>query len=141
MSKPVERWTSKYEKRTSVAKDDYNWGVLNPSRPPVDAAIQQRKTLETKMSDTKTWDKWEDALKFVGNEGVMKAASEKGTERYLPGVKFGMPKFVDFAGKFKGHLDRVLPDVQKMPTGTLHESIEKAGAMIKANASFTYKKK
>ena len=141
MSKPVERWLAKYDKRTSVAKDDYKWGVENPSQPPVDAAIAQRKTLESKMAAKATWDRWQDALTFIGNEGVKKAASEKGTDRYLPGVAFGMPKFEAFAAKFKTHLDSELPAVRKMGTATLDESIAKASAMIKANAKFTFKKK
>jgi hypothetical protein len=141
MSKPVERWTDKYAKRTAVAKDDYAWGVQNPSRPPVEAAIEQRRTLEAKMASKSTWDKWQDALSFVGSEGVKKAAAEKGADRYLPGVQFGMPKFTDFASKFKTHLDAQLPTIRKMSTATLDESIAKAAAMIKANAAFRFKKK
>jgi hypothetical protein len=141
MSKPADRWTSKYDRRTAVAVEDYTWGVTNPSRPPATAAIGARKTLEAKMQNKATWDKWEDSLKFVGDEGVKAAAVAKGPERYPSGVRYGMPKFTDFAAKFKAHLDSQLPAIQAMGTATLEESLAKSAAMIRANAKFRYKKK
>ena len=141
MSKPSERWVSKWDRRTAVAGDDYKWGVENPARGPATAAIAARATLEQKMAQKETWNKWEDGLKFVGDDGVKAAASVKGTARYGPGITYGTPKYTDFAGKFKTHLDTELPTIQKMSTATLDQAAAKAVAMMKANAKFRYKKK
>ena len=141
MSKPSERWVSKYRNRTAVAGDDYKWGVENPARGPATAAIAKRADLEAKMAQKETWNKWEDGLKFVGDEGVKAAASTKGTVRYGPGIDFGLPKFTDFSSKFKAHLDSQLPAIQAMSTATLDQAAAKAVAMMKANAKFRYKKK
>jgi hypothetical protein len=93
------------------------------------------------MSSKDTWNKWEDSLRFVGDEGVKAAAAAKGPVRYPQGIAYGMPKFTDFASKFKSHLDASLPAIQAMGTETLEASIAKSNAMIRANAKFRYKKK
>jgi hypothetical protein len=141
MAKPAERWVGKYQARTSVARPDYEWGVQNPSRGPITAAIGAKETLMAKMAARETWDKWEAALRYVGDEGWKDAALKKGAPRYTDGVSYGLPKFTDFASKFKAHLDAGLPAIRAMPRRTLEESIAKAAAMIKHNAKFTYKKK
>jgi hypothetical protein len=141
MSKPSERWVSKWDRRTAVATDDYLWGVQNPARGPATAAIAARATLEAKMASKETWNKWEDGLKFVGDEGIKAAAAAKGPARYTSGITYGRPKFEDFAAKFKSHLDSQLPAIQAMSTATLEQAAAKAVAMMKANAKFRYKKK
>jgi hypothetical protein len=141
MSKPSERWVSKYDRRTAVASDDYLWGVQNPARGPATAAIAKRADLEAKMAQKETWNKWEDGLKFVGDEGIKAAAAAKGPARYTTGIAYGLPKFTDFASKFKAHLDSQLPAIQAMSTATLDQAAAKAVAMMKANAKFRYKKK
>lgn len=141
MSKPSDRWVSKWGNRTAVAGDDYLWGVQNPARGPATAAIAARATLEAKMAQKETWNKWEDGLKFVGDEGIKAAAAAKGPARYSTGITYGTPKFADFAGKFKAHLDAALPAIQAMSTATLDQAAAKAVAMMKANAKFRYKKK
>jgi hypothetical protein len=93
------------------------------------------------MAAKETWDKWEAALRYVGDEGWKDAALKKGAPRYTDGVTYGLPKFTDFASKFKAHLDAGLPAIRAMPRRTLDESIAKAAAMIKHNAKFVYKKK
>jgi hypothetical protein len=92
------------------------------------------------MADPKTWDKWEAALKAVGNEKWQKASVQKGVARYGPGVEFGKPYYSDFASKFKAHLDAGVDAVRKMPKVSIEDSVARASAMIKHNAKFTYKK-
>ena len=140
MSKPVERWTDKWRSRAGVARKDYEAGIQNPSRDPVAAAIEQRASLESKMSSKDTWDKWEAGLRFTGMSGWQDAAIKKGAERFTKGIELGAPKFADFAGKFKAHLDTVLPAVRKMPNTGIEDAKAKAGAMIEANSKFRYKK-
>lgn len=140
MVKEVARWRDKYERRAAVATDDYKFGVENPARSPTDAAIAARKTLEAKMAAKETWDKWEAARKFAGDEGWRKGALEKGVDRYPIGVRVGLPKYEDFANKFKAHLEKKVEDIHKMPKVTIDDSIKRATEMIKHNAGFRYKK-
>jgi len=141
MVKPTDRWIKKYEARASVATDDYRWGIENPSVSPTGEAIAHRKDLETKMAKKETWDKWEDGLRFVGDEGWMKGALEKGVDRYVPGVRVGIPKFSSFAEKFRGHLDAGVKEVKKLPKVTLDDSIKRASEMIKHNSRFRFKRR
>jgi len=141
MSKPVERWRDKYSRRTAVAGPDYEAGIRAPSRDPIKAAIDAKATWQAKMADPATAAKWSDALSYVGIDGWQKAALEKGTARYGPGITFGLPKYEDFASKFKAHLDRELPAIRAMKKVTIEDSVAKAAAMIRAAAKFVYKKR
>ena len=140
MVKAVDRWVKKYEDRATVATEDYKYGIENPSRSPIEGAIAQRKSLEAKMRDPKTWDKWENALKFVGDEGWKKGCTEKGADRYPTGIRAGLSKYSDFASKFADHLEAGVSKVKAMPKITIDDSVKRAEAMIRHNASFTYKK-
>ena len=140
MVKPVERWVKKYEDRATVATDDYKYGIEHPSANPIEMAISHRKDLEAKMKDPKTWDKWEEALKFVGFEGWKKGALEKGVSRYPEGIRSGLAKYKDFANKFKEHLEKGVEEVKKMPKVTLDDSVKRAEKMIRHNATFRYKR-
>jgi len=140
MVKPVDRWVKRYEERTAVAEEDYRWGVQNPKRGPASAAIANRKVIEEKMRRKETWDKWEAGLRFVGDEGVIKAAVEKGAPRYVPGVKASLDKVRDFATKFAAHLEAGQKKVWAIPKITIEDSIKRAAEMIRHNAQFRYKK-
>jgi len=140
MVKPADRWVKKYEARASVATEDYRYGIENPSANPIEQAIAHRKDLEAKMKDPKTWDKWEEALKFVGFDGWKKGALEKGVSRYPEGIRAGLDKYSDFAGKFKEHLEKGVAEVKKLPKVTIEDSIKRAEKMIRHNAMFRYKK-
>ena len=140
MSKPAERWQSKWQARASVARPDYEFGVQNPSRNPIDAAIAKRKDFEQKMQSKETFDKWEAGLRFTGLDGWQKAAMEKGAPRYTAGIEAGAGKYADFSNKFKAHLDTELPKIRAMSKATIDQAVAKAAAMIKANAKFRYKK-
>lgn len=140
MVKPVDKWVGKYSDRASVAEGDYEYGVRNPKRPPVSAAIANRDALQKKMAMKETWDKWEAGLKFVGDAGVMNAAATKGKERYVSGVRAGIDKVRDFASKFASHLEAGQRKVWAMPKVTTEDSVNRAAAMIRHNATFRYKK-
>lgn len=140
MSKPAERWQEKWRARAAVARPDYEYGISNPSRNPVDAAIAHRKDFEQKMQSKETFDKWEAGLRFTGMDGWQKASLEKGAPRYTAGIEAGADKYADFAGKFKAHLDTGLPKIQAMSKATIDQAVAKAAAMIKHNAKFRYKK-
>jgi len=140
MVKSPDKWVSKYERRATVATEDYRDGVMNPSRDPIQAAISMRKTLEAKMARKETWDKWEAGLKYVGFEGWQKMALEKGVDRYAPGVRASLDKYADFASKFAEHLRKGVEEVHKMPKVTIDDSIKRAEYMIRHNAQFRYKK-
>lgn len=140
MVKSVESWLRKYEERATVATEDYKRGVANPKRPPATAAIQARKAIEAKMRSKETWDKWESNLRQVGDDGVIRAALEKGADRYAPGVRAGLPKVQQFAQQFSTHLEAGQKKVLAMPKITLDDGIKRAEAMIRHNAGFRFKK-
>lgn len=140
MVKPVDRWVKKYEERASVAEEDYRIGVQNPKRPPATTAIANRKVIETVMARKETWDKWEAGLRAVGDEGVIKAAVEKGAPRYVPGIRAGLSKVRDFAQKFSAHLEAGQKQVLAIPKLTLEDSKKRMIMMMEHNARFRFKR-
>ncbi len=139
MVKDVSRWVGKYEQRASVAEDDYRHGVQNPKRGPASAAIANRKAIEAKMAAKSTWDKWESKLRAVGDEGVIKAAVEKGAPRYVAGVRAGLPKVQRFAEQFSAHLEAGQKAVLAMPKITEADSEARMIAMSRHNRKFRFK--
>jgi len=138
MSKPVSRWVDKWHRRGRGAREDYKWGVENPSRDPRDAAIEQKETLVAKMAATETWDKWERRLKERGKKKWYDKTPKIGADRYTSGIEAGKPFYEEFAKAFKPHLDAGLEEIRKMPKATLEDAIAKAEAMIRHNAKFTF---
>jgi hypothetical protein len=141
MVKPPARWKKKYVDRATVATDDYKFGVEHPVRSQMEAAIAGRKTLEAKMAKKETWDKWQEGLEYVGDEGWRKGCIEKGVDRYAPGVRVGADKYSEFAEKFSEHLKVKVEEIRKLPKITIEDSIKRAAEMIRHNAAFRFKRR
>tara|TARA_R100000501_G_C2625250_1_gene118648 strand:- start:989 stop:1411 length:423 start_codon:yes stop_codon:yes gene_type:complete len=140
MVKDLKRVIDKYERNASAAADEYVAGLKNPKRGPVTGAIANRATLEAKMKQKSTWDKWEANLKAVGDDGVLKAAIDKGSLNYPTGIAAGIPKMRKFLEQFLPHLEAGRSSIDRMQKRTIEESIAKNAAQIRHNAKFSYKK-
>jgi len=140
-AKPVELAAKKYLERARAGAKLYEERIKTPRRDPTKAAISMRDTLEAKMRDKKTWDKWEERLASVGFEGWLDATLTKGVPRYVPGVEYGFKYWKDFYEQFKPHLEEGMRKVHAMPRVTLEDSIARAAEMIRHNAKFRYKKR
>lgn len=140
MVKSIDKWVGRYEQNSSVATDSYRFGVSNPKRPPASAAIAARKTIEAKMRMKETWDKWESGLRSVGDDGVIKAALEKGADRYAPGIRAGLPKVQAFAQQFAPHLEAGQRKVFALPNVTPEDSERRMLEMSRHNRQFKFKR-
>lgn len=138
--KPVDKTVDKQLSRTEAGRADYEYYVQNPRRDPVEGAISMRSTLEAKMRNAETWDKWEDHLKKVGGKGVIDAAVSKGPGRLVEGVRYGSKFYEQFYSEFKPHLERALDKVLALPRETLEDSKKRATTMIEENAKFSFAK-
>ncbi|MCD6590272.1 hypothetical protein J7K74_03775 [Candidatus Woesearchaeota archaeon] len=114
--------------------------IKQPRRDPIKAAISMRSTLEAKMADKSTWDKWQEKLEGIGFEGWLDATLNKGVPRFVPGIEYGFKYYKAFAEQFSKHLEEGLKKVLAMPKRTLDESIARAAEMIRHNAKFRFKK-
>jgi hypothetical protein len=139
--KPPEKVLEKWQTRAKAGASEYAYYVEHPKRSPTDAAISMRATLEAKMSQKATWDKWEQNRKAVGDAGWLYGIKTKGISRFPTGVDAGAPKFADFYRQFKAHLEAGLAKVYAMPRATIDDAVARAAAMIKHNATFRYAKK
>jgi len=140
-AKPVDLAARKYLERARAGAKLYEERVKTPRRDPTKAAVSMRDTLEAKMRDKSTWDKWEERLLSVGFDGWLDATLSKGVARYVPGVEYGFKYWKQFYEQFKPHLEEGMKRVHAMPRVTLEDSIARAAEMIRWNAKFRYKKR
>mgnify|MGYP000518803883 CR=1 FL=1 len=139
--KSPELAARKLLERFRAARGFYIYGVQNPKRSPTEAAISMKDTLARKMADSKTWDKWEEKRKAVGDAGWLTGVLEKGVHRLEAGMDVGIAYWLQFFNQFKGHLEAGLAKVYRLPRVTLEDSIKRAAEMIRHNAQFSYTKK
>ena len=135
--KPAELIAKKYLERTRD-KTFYVAGVKNPKRSPTEAALSMKDTWRRKMALPETAEKWAKRRAAAGDEGWLAGIELKGADRWPQGTEFGSAKILDFMNKFLPHLAAGLNQVYKMPRVTLEDSINRAAAMIRHNAKFTY---
>jgi len=131
MSKPVEKWIEKYEKRATIAAPDYEWGVKNPRASPTERAIEMKSTLVAKMADPATWDKWEKKRREAGDVKWLDGCLKKGVKHYPDGIRAGLPYYRKFADDFKKHIDPKLVEIRRMPKITIEDSVKRAEEFIR----------
>jgi len=139
--KSPELGARKLLERARVARPFYIYGVQNPKVSPTEAAIAMKDTWRQIMSRTETVEKWAANRAAVGDVGWLAGILGKGADRYVPGVEFGIGKYLDFASEFYPYLEKKLPEIKRMPKVTIEDSINRAAAMIRHNHAFHYKKK
>ncbi len=127
--------------RVRVSKGFYIHGVQNPKRSPTEAAIQAADAWHARVSAAETKKKWVDNRKLAGDESWLAGILGKGADRWLPGVEFGIGKYLAFAEEFFPYLAAGLSKVYSIQKRTLEDSIKRAAEMIRHNAAFKRKKR
>lgn len=127
--------------RVRQSKGFYIYGVQNPKVSPTEAAISQAEAWHAKVSAAETKQKWIENRKAAGDETWLAGILGKGADRWLPGVEFGVGKYLAFAEEFFPYLSAGLSKVYAIQKRTLDDSIRRAAEMIRHNAGFKRKKR
>jgi len=127
--------------RARVALPFYIHGVQNPKISPTEAALAAKDTWRRIMSMSETVEKWANNRAAVGDVGWLAGVLGKGKDRYVPGVEFGIGKYLDFATQFYPYMEPKISEIKRMPKVTIEDRIARAAAMIRHNFAFKYTKK
>ena len=139
--KPPALGARKLLERARVATPFFIYGVQNPKVSPTEAALAAKETWRRIMSLSETVEKWARNRSAVGDVGWLSGILGKGKDRYVPGVEFGIGKYLDFASQFYPHMEPKIAEIKRMPKVTIEDRINRAAAMIRHNFSFRYSKK
>lgn len=129
-----EQAAAKWNQRASASTEDYKRGVQSVQTSPGVAAARNADAWLQRVQAAKQ--------KFITNSqrvdlGTWQAAATgKGASRFAEGVQAAQPAMQQFMAEFLPHLDRGVAQVKAMPNATLEQSIARATAMIRHNASF-----
>jgi len=139
--KPPELGAKKLLDRVRAAKGYYLYGVQNPKVSPTEAAIAVADSWHRIMSDARTKEKWVEGRKAAGDETWLAGILGKGADRLIPGVEFGIGKYLDFASEFYPYMASKIAEIKEMPKVTIEDRINRAAAMIRHNYNFKRKKR
>lgn len=136
MVKDLDVWVEKYDRNARNAGPSYEAGIKAVSVDPTAEAVKARATFEAKMTDPKTFEKWEAGLNRWDADSWKKRTLAKGVKRYPDGIREGIEEYKKFAEEFKPHLEAGQAKVKEMSNVTLEDSIARSAAMIRHNAEF-----
>ena len=139
--KPPELGAKKLLDRVRQSKGYYLWGVQNPKVSPTEAAIAVADSWHRIMSDPRTKEKWVENRKAAGDETWLAGILGKGADRFIPGVEFGIGKYLEFASEFYPYMAAKIAEIKQMPKVTIEDRINRAAAMIRHNYNFKRKKR
>lgn len=133
----VEKWKRNLSSSTQSMKD----GILAVTTAPGQAAARQKEKWIRKLQEAAASGKWEQAVQAVPLAEWQDKMINLGLPRIASGAAAGAPKVSAFMDQFLPFVERAAAEVQQMPNATLEDSIQRAAAMIRKNASFKYRKR
>ena len=134
--KPPELGAKKLLERVRQSKSFYLYGVQNPKVSPTEAAVAVADSWHRIMSDPRTKEKWVQNRKAAGDETWLAGILGKGADRFIPGVEFGIGKYLEFAQEFYPYMAAKVAEIKQMPKVTIEDRINRAAEMIRHNYNF-----
>lgn len=94
-TKPLTNVVDKWQRRASVAAQDYTLGVQNPRMAWDVAAKAGEANFKTAVIQAANDGRFGRGVARVGNDKWLKGATQKGPSRFVEGVNIGGPNFQD----------------------------------------------
>jgi len=116
--KKLERWVRKQIERAAVAGPEYEEGVKDPERNPIEAALAANEKRIAKLRESIEKKTWEAKMAKLTIEDWRKPTLEKGVRRFPEGIRVAEPKIRDFVSKWRPILEGIQAAVRAMPDVT-----------------------
>lgn len=126
--------SNKWAQRLSGATEAITQGVQSVQTAPGVLAARQKQAWIQKLQASQ--DKWATRVAGVSLADWQSKMINVGIPRVASGAAANQDKVTRFLSEFLPHLDRGVATVRAMPKVTLEDSIQRATAMIRHNASF-----
>ena len=125
--------TTKWVNRLSAATADIQSGISKVQQAPGIAAANSSAKYQNNV--TAAFPKWKRNVAAVSLQS-WQAAATAGVSRVAQGAQQKQGKYQDFANQFYPFLDTQVAKVKNMPNDTFEARVQRAVAMMRANASF-----
>lgn len=129
-----EQMAARWSQRMQSSTEAITQGVNNVTEAPGRRAAAQKQAWLARV--TASQDKWARNVARVSLDDWRRKMLEVGVPRVAQGAAANVDKVQAFAAEFLPHLDRGVATVKSMPKVTMEDSINRAVAMIRHNASF-----
>jgi hypothetical protein len=126
--------TRDWVQRLSGATEKISRGVDRVATPPGQLAAQQATKWLQKIQAAQ--DKWKARVASVSLSDWQSAMKDVGVPRIAQGAQAKQGKMLQFMTEFLPYLQQGVAQIEKMPSVTLEDSINRAVAMIRHNAQF-----
>lgn len=107
----------------------YKEGVQNPSKDPIQAAIDAKQKYLAGVQEAFNSGRYEQGLRSQTQQSWTQAALERGANRIAGGAAASKGKVSNFAGQFLSQLASVQASVNNMPSDTYEQRQARARAM------------
>lgn len=125
--------TQKWVTRLSGATADIQAGIAKVTEAPGVAAARSAQKYQNNV--TAAFPKWKNNVQAVGLSQWQQAATA-GVQRVAQGAQQKQDKYQSFAQQFYPFLDANVAKIKNMPNDTFEARVQRAVAMMRANASF-----
>ena len=121
----AQEWAEKQLRRAQAAADDWEKGVLNPRRDPIQAALQAAKKREENLRKSLDQHKWEKSMEKVSSDDWAQSVKNTGAAGYRRGVEAKAHKVVKAVQELQPLVDQVHKEIQSMPQDTEDQRIQR----------------
>jgi hypothetical protein len=112
--KSADRWAKQQIDNAVAAASDWLDGVKNPSRNPVEAALDKKDKWVDRLTTAIKDGKWEKNLKKVSQADIIEVAEKVGTGAYSTGVSARETKIKKRVGELQPLVQAVSDTIQAM---------------------------
>ena len=116
--KSPDRWAKQQVENAVAASKDWLDGVKNPSRNPIEAALDKKDKWVDRLTTAIKDDKWAKNLKKVSPSDIVAVAEKLGTRVYEDGVQARTDKINKRVGELQPLVQAVSDTIQAMPDKT-----------------------
>jgi hypothetical protein len=129
----------KWSRNLAGATDYIRQGVQRVTVAPSELAIANKEKFRRKLIEAIEKGKWENGLKKYTLELWRKDMLTRGIDRIPSGADAAKDKMSDFYAQLFPHIEAGLKELDRMPSMTLEDSVNRATFWIRHMAKFTKK--
>ena len=134
----ADQFYSLWKQRLDASVDRIRAGVQRMTENPCEKAADAQDKWVAGVQEAATTGRWAASLRTVTLDDWKAAMINKGVTRIPQGTTNAEGVVKDFAGKLINHLNTVLPEIDRMPSITLEDSINRMTTFVRRMAEFHY---
>jgi len=131
--------SEKWSRNLAGATDYIRQGVQRVSTAPSELAIANKEKFRRKLIEAIEKGKWESGLRKYTLDQWKKDMLTRGIDRIPSGADAAKDKMSDFYAQLFPHIEAGLKELDRMPSMTLEDSVNRATFWIRHMAKFTKK--